>query len=417
MKYKTSTRISIIFSIFTFFIISFILLSLYVFSFFWWYNKEKSELLEKIDLEYSEILEDKKDHEQKEELVEELDDMWWFMWDLVDKLKYKKVLLNIYKTQENTYLLFIKKETKFGPVFVSDDISPYLINQFRLMKIWFLLLILATILSYFISKFLFIRYALKDIFVISDRLKNIDLNNIKKINLDIPEDDEINTILSSINTFLEIIDKNTKSLKQFNSSVAHEFKTPLMIISSELEFLSIWEKNNTRFSKIEEQLNSLNTLLETFLFISKIENSKWVIKKDNIDLKNIIDEKINYYQDIYKDKKILVDVSSESFSFKTNKKLLDILVWNILDNAFKYNKNEWKIDININKKYILISDTWIWIEQKNIKKIFDNFYRENTSLKWYWIGLNISKKIADLLSYKIEVSSTLWEKTEFKIIF
>jgi len=86
---------------------------------------------------------------------------------------------------------------------------------------------------------LFIKYSLKDIFLVSDKLQNIDLNNIKKINLDIPEDDEINIIIFSINKFLEIIDRNTKSLKQFNSSVAHEFKTPLMIISSELEFLSI----------------------------------------------------------------------------------------------------------------------------------------------------------------------------------
>jgi len=417
MKYKTWTRISIIFSIFTFFIISFILFFLYVFSFLWWYNKEKSELLKKIDLEYIEILEDKDVNEQKDELFEKLDEVGWFMWNLKDKLEYKKVFLDIYKTKENTYFLFIKKDTKFGTIFISDNINSYLVNQFILMKIWFLLLFLWTIISYFISKFLFIKYSLKDIFLVSDKLQNIDLNNIKKINLDIPEDDEINIIIFSINKFLEIIDRNTKSLKQFNSSVAHEFKTPLMIISSELEFLSIWEKNKIKFFKIEEQLNSLNTLLETFLFISKIENFKWIIKNDNLDLKNIIDEKLFYYQNIYRDKKIFVNIFSENFIFKTNKKLLDILIWNILDNAFKYNKNEWKIDININKNYILISDTWIWIEQKNIKKIFDNFYRENTSLKWYWIGLNISKKVANLLNYKIEVSSILWEKTEFKIIF
>ncbi len=417
MKYKTWTRISIIFSIFTFFIISFILFFLYVFSFLWWYNKEKSELLKKIDLEYIEILEDKDVNEQKDELFEKLDEVGWFMWNLKDKLEYKKVFLDIYKTKENTYFLFIKKDTKFGTIFISDNINSYLVNQFILMKIWFLLLFLWTIISYFISKFLFIKYSLKDIFLVSDKLQNIDLNNIKKINLDIPEDDEINIIIFSINKFLEIIDRNTKSLKQFNSSVAHEFKTPLMIISSELEFLSIWEKNKIKFFKIEEQLNSLNTLLETFLFISKIENFKWIIKNDNLDLKNIIDEKLFYYQNIYRDKKIFVNIFSENFIFKTNKKLLDILIWNILDNAFKYNKNEWKIDININKNYILISDTWILIEQKNIKKIFDNFYRENTSLKWYWIGLNISKKVANLLNYKIEVSSILWEKTEFKIIF
>jgi len=100
-------------------------------------------------------------------------------------------------------------------------------------------LFIFTVLSFFISKLLFIKLALKDIFYISNKLKNIDLNNVTKIELDLYKNDEINIIVNSINNFLKAIEQNTKSLKEFNTQVSHEFKTPLMVISSELEYLSL----------------------------------------------------------------------------------------------------------------------------------------------------------------------------------
>jgi hypothetical protein len=75
MKYKTKTRISIIFSIATFFIILIILIFLNVFSFFGWYNKESQEIMRNVDNEYKEILGYSNNKEkQKEKLFDELEE-------------------------------------------------------------------------------------------------------------------------------------------------------------------------------------------------------------------------------------------------------------------------------------------------------------------------------------------------------
>lgn len=416
MKYKTSTKVSIIFSIFTFFIIFFILIFLYIFTFFSWYNKEKVELLGKINYEYSDIIEYKSEKNLwKENIVNELNKFWGPIWALKLTSQYKKVLLSIYKKEDNTYFLFLQKETTLGPIYISYDISSYVSNQINLMKIWLILLFLFTLLSFFISKFLFINLAFRDLFLVSDELKLINLNKIKSLNL--TENEEINVIINSINSFLDIIDKNTKSLKQFNSWVSHEFKTPLMSISTELDYLYISWKDHSSYKKIEKQLWILNNLLDTFLYISKIENFDWNIKSDTVELNSIFLEKISYFKKIYSNKKVKVEINDKIIKLKVNKKLFDILISNLIDNAFKYNNDWWKIIINLAKDNFSIIDSWIWIDNKNIKNIFNSFYREDDSVKWYWIWLNISKKIIDLLDFKIYVTSEKWIGSEFKIYF
>jgi len=275
-----------------------------------------------------------------------------------------------------------------------------------------------TFFSYLLSKYIFSKIILKDIIYISDKLKNSDLNNIEKIKLDLNKKDEINIIVNKVNDFLDIIEQNNKSLKQFNSQVSHEFKTPLMIISSELEYLLLTSKNKKSYKKIEKQVDILNELLETFLFISKIENFKLDIKKDNVNIWNIIIKQINNLEQIYSDKNIkIINNIDEKVEFKTDKKLIDVLIKNILDNAFKYNIKWWRIIITLKNNYLIVENSWEFIKKENLSKIYDSFYRVNENQKWYWVWLNIVKQIINILKYKIEVKSIKGKLTEFKIVF
>lgn len=426
MKFKTSTRISITFSIFIFFITFFILILLNIFYFFGWYNGEKREIWWKIDTEYGEVLNESINSIiQKSELIEDIGELWWFLSDSGNLKNYKNLFYDLYY-KDNLYYIFHEKNTNFWKIIIPYNITTYVLVQIRLIKIWLSLLFIFSILSFFISKFLFIKLALKKIYYISDELKKIDLNNIKKINLDTVKGDEVGMIILSINNFLEIIEKNTKSLKQFNTQVAHEFKTPLMVISSELEYINLsWNKKwnekiakNESYKKIENQIEILNNLLETFLFISKIENFKWEIKKDNVNISKIIEEKVGNLNTIYKEKEIkIIKNNFKKIILKTDEKLFTILIQNLLDNAFKYNKNKWTVEIILNEEYLIIKDDWIGIKKSEINKIFDSFYRVNNNQKWYWIWLNIVQKIANILNYKISVESEEKVWSEFKIIF
>jgi len=276
---KTSIRISVIFSIFTFFVVWFFIISINVFSYINWQKWEQKEL---------QIKTIKHINEDKQFLEEQLESL-----------------------------------------------------EFEISLLFFV-----TFLSYFLSKILFSKLILKDIYFISKELKNLDINKIKKINIDNKEDNEINIIIKSINNFLDIIKTNRDNLKNFNSQVAHEFKTPLMVISSELEFLNLSWKNKKSYKKIENQVEKLNNLLNNFLLLTKIEN-KTNIKKQKFNLFELVEENLENLEKIYLEKniKIINNISKKTNIF-TNKELI---IKNILDNAFKYNKNSW--EIKIKRKY------------------------------------------------------------------
>ena len=417
-KFKTSTRISIIFSIFTFFIIFSLLIILNIYLFSSWYNKEIEEVKESnevtniLNIGFKEVISDEVDNDKENKDLLWLLDIELFEEKEINIIWYSHFFLDLYTKNNKIYLILQKENKNFYSPF---DVSKYFFEQLQIIKIWLILLMFFTFLSYIVSKKLFIKLALKDIFKISDELKNINLNKIEKLKNNLQKDDEINIIVDSLNNFLSIIDKNHKSLTQFNTQVAHEFKTPLMVISSELEFLELeWEQNDS-MKRINFQIQKLDSLLNHFLLLTKI-NSKKTIEIQEINLYNIIEENILEIEKKYKQKNILIkNKISKKINITTNKWFFGIIIKNIIDNAFKYNNENWEIKINFKENKLTISDTWKWIKKGNIEKIWDNLYREDEFSKWYWVWLNLVKKVCEVLDYKISVESIEGKWTKFFI--
>ncbi len=319
MKLKTWTKISLLFTLFTFFIILLLLIVINISTFLNWYNTEKSEIISKLDKEFNEVITESGDiNIQKEKLNDELEEKDWFIWE---NINYKKVFLNIYFSQES-YFIITSKETKFWTISYTYNIDKYIENQLDLLIISIFSLLIFVIFSFFISKYLFLKFALNDIFLITNKLKNINLENIKKFDIELEENDEIYEIIASINKFLDLIDENTKNLKEFNTNVSHEFKTPLMIISTQLEYAIKTKKYDESFEKIEKQIDFLNELLETFLFVSKIQNSKINIKSEKINITNLITNLLDEIEKIYLSKQIkLVKNIDRNIFLETDEKL------------------------------------------------------------------------------------------------
>ncbi len=304
MKIKTSTRISLIFSVFTFFIILTLLWVLHVYLFFSWYNKEIEELRDASQLSdiisdtYKEILSE--ESQEKENLIiESLFDVE--KWDIHE---YENIFLDLYNKDNKTYIIYERRPWIFYPPY---DVSEYYDEQLKVIKLGLLLLVVFSFLSFLLAKVLFIKFALRDIHSITKKLKKIHLHNLKRIDIPLHKDDEIHTIVEWINHFLDVIEKNTKNLEAFNTQVAHEFKTPLMVISSELEYLELKGKKNESSKRVEYQIQKLDSLLEHFLLLTKIQNGKKVDKKKLI-LKQVIQENINILEKKYQKKEIHIDL-------------------------------------------------------------------------------------------------------------
>jgi signal transduction histidine kinase len=131
-------------------------------------------------------------------------------------------------------------------------------------------------------------------------------------------------------------------------------------------------------------------------------------QKEKVNISLIIKNLVSQNKDIIKNKKITIKNNiQQSDIFKViNKQHLELCVWNILKNAIKYSLKNSIINIEYQNNEITIQDYGIWIEKKNLKNIFNSYFRENYSQQeWYWLWLALVKKITDMNSWKIDIIS------------
>lgn len=191
------------------------------------------------------------------------------------------------------------------------------------------------------------------------------------------------------------IEENNKKLREYNHNLAHEIKTPISVISSNLELLEInYDKELIKSSK--EELKLMQNITDDLLLLS-----------ENNELKN--KEKISFKDLLEKNKRndLIIDIKDD-FIIYWNKTLIDRLIKNLIENAIKYwSKNE-KINIFLDKNLLKIKNKIENnISENELNKLFDTFYKLDNSRNssWYWLGLSIVKKIAWLHNLKIKLSS------------
>ena len=171
-------------------------------------------------------------------------------------------------------------------------------------------------------------------------------------------------------------------------------------------------------------LNRLKKIVHSLLFISRIENDQFIItKKVNIiSLINEMAEELNLRMEA-KNIGFTIDVSQKVVLKNINHDLLFQLIYNLINNAIRYNKEEGQIIVSDNfipgKSYtLLIKDTGIGIPEKDLANIFDRFRKSvHSNEEGYGLGLYIVKTIAQYYGLQINVQSQISEGTVFSILF
>jgi len=216
------------------------------------------------------------------------------------------------------------------------------------------------------------------------------------------------------------IKETISSLETFSGNMNHEMKTPLAEIISTL---SLAKKVKWNYAEaIDISLNSskkLNKILDSLLWIINLVDSSY--KKEKINLIEQLNDIIKENEKKSDGKNITMRkiFSEKNYSLIINKEHYDICVWNILKNAIKYSNKNWNIDIGFYKWRLEIQDYGIGIEEKNLKNIFNRYFRENyVKQEWYWLWLALVKKITDLHSWKMNIESKkdIWTKVSIQFI-
>lgn len=215
----------------------------------------------------------------------------------------------------------------------------------------------------------------------------------------------------AINPIIENIEKQ----KQFITDAGHEIKTPLAIISANADVLELAEGKNEWITSIRNQITRLDKLIKNLLMLSKMDESNIKLVFTDFNLSHTIFEVASPFKSIAEtqDKKFLMDIQ-QGVKLHGDEASIHQLISTLVDNAMKYSNKKGTIKISLSaiKKGVRIeiyNTTEEKIEKENLGKLFDRFYRSDSSRSretgGYGIGLSIAKSIVQAHHGKISVRS------------
>ena len=300
-------------------------------------------------------------------------------------------VVRINKTDSTPITFNINPSTLFSGL--SDQVEATK-AQFRIRSIIAtgILILLSSICTYFIS-----RRALVPLRNLSRNINKIEAENLSE-SLEVPStDDEIALLTGSFNKMLSRLDDAFTVQKQFSASAAHELRTPLAVMQTNLEVFARKKSPTVNeyqdvFRMIQEQTERLSHLSEVLLDMTGIQS---IERSDSISLAVLADEVCCDLISIAEQKDVELLQEDGDSTVTGSYLLLYRAVYNLVENAIKYNHPGGKVTIRIiQKPYVLeqslhslstdcafieISDTGIGISPEYQKKIFEPFFRVDKS--------------------------------------
>ena len=223
--------------------------------------------------------------------------------------------------------------------------------------------------------------------------------------------------------------KREQLRQEFTSNVSHELKTPLTSISGFAEMM----KNGgtpdsvvTDFSSsIYDEAQRLITLVNDIIKITELDVKKVRVDCEEVDLYELSADIINRLKPIADKRNISLNLIGESTVASGTEKILDEMIYNLCDNAIKYNVDSGTVDIILSESNnhikLTVRDTGIGIPQSEQNRVFERFYRVDKShskeIGGTGLGLSIVKHAAIYHNAEIKLKSELGKGTSITVIF
>ena len=218
-------------------------------------------------------------------------------------------------------------------------------------------------------------------------------------------------ILSSKLVF-KTTEESYKKQKAFITNASHELKTPLTIISTDLELVEMDHGKSEWTESIHDQVIRLNAMTKQLVTLSKLdEGNSANYPFSEFSLSKLAEESVDSFTPTFKSKKITLnsDIASD-INMRGNIYLINELFYIFFDNALKYTKNNGEVNLvvkkNSNRKNEIVFFNDIEDNEIDTKLLFERFYRSPNSVtkEGSGIGLSIAKEIVELHKGKISVS-------------
>lgn len=212
--------------------------------------------------------------------------------------------------------------------------------------------------------------------------------------------------------------------REFSANVSHELKTPLQGIIGSAELLEsgmVKPEDTSRFvGHIKKEATRLVSLIEDIMRLSQLDEGV-ELPKENVDMLELAEEVKAILETSAADKQVTVHITGEGFIVEGVRRMLHELLYNLCDNAIKYNTPGGSVTIHADHNRLTVSDTGIGISTEHKDRIFERFYRVDKSHSkasgGTGLGLSIVKHAAAYHHAEITLESTPGQGTAITVQF
>ncbi len=242
---------------------------------------------------------------------------------------------------------------------------------------------------------------------------------------------ESGTITGAVLLMLDVTEKEQaeQMRREFTANVSHELKTPLHTISGCAELLEngmVRPEDQARFyAQIRSEAGRMIALVEDIIRLSHLDEGAEDLQWEQVDLYDLAAETVGSLSPAAESAGVSVSVTGESAIVYGVPQLLASIVYNLTDNAIKYNRPGGTAAVSVREAtggvQLSVSDTGIGIPPEHQERIFERFYRVDKSrskeLGGTGLGLSIVKHAARLHNATIELQSVEGEGTTITVLF
>ncbi len=240
------------------------------------------------------------------------------------------------------------------------------------------------------------------------------------------QDDEVK---GAVLLLIDVTEKTQREnlRREFTANVSHELKTPLTSISGFAEILQdgmVRPEDVRKFAgRIFDEAQRLITLVSDVIKISQLDEGALPYEKEDVDLYLLAQEILERLKPQAEKNNISLRLEGEPTVLHSTKPILDEVLYNLCDNAVKYNRKGGSVTVCVKQDYdkiiVMVSDTGIGIPPADRQRIFERFYRVDKShskeIGGTGLGLSIVKHGASYLGAEVKVESTVGAGTTFTL--
>ena len=256
---------------------------------------------------------------------------------------------------------------------------------------------------------------------------------INELDIEHPLDNMVYEELTPLLTAMDQSNREKEEVsnmrKEFSANVSHELKTPLTSISGYAEIMKnglVRPQDIPNFSeRIYKEARRLITLVEDIIKLSKLDEESVELEKEDVELYGLCREIVSRLSPQANARRVQVSVQGEQVVYRGIRQILDVMIYNICENAIKYNNEGGRVVVwcgkTLNGAKISVTDNGIGIPEEHLDRIFERFYRVDKSHSkergGTGLGLSIVKHGAILHGANVQVESKVGEGTRIDILF